>query len=200
MEGLPDQRPRPAQDHDARRGRVHPPLSPARAAERLPPHPPLRPVRWRRSRPQHRARPPSARRAEASPKRSRAEADSETETRFASAPMPLLRRPDDHRRDVRRRAPGAPAVADPDQDRHLMTVAALPASQRRFSSRLQPRAGAGTRRPHDLRKPPPSATPAPVTAHPRPRKSPSSSAPADNTGRLGPRRPIGDPSAILKSP
>src|SRR5271166_2808179 len=39
MEGLPDQRPRPAQDHDARRGRVHPPLPPARAAERLPPHP-----------------------------------------------------------------------------------------------------------------------------------------------------------------
>jgi hypothetical protein len=32
MEGLPDQRPRPAQDHDARRRRVHPPLSPARTA------------------------------------------------------------------------------------------------------------------------------------------------------------------------
>ena len=45
MEGLSDQRPRPAQDHDARRRRVHPPLSPARPAERLPPHPPLRPVR-----------------------------------------------------------------------------------------------------------------------------------------------------------
>ena len=37
-EGLPDQRLRPAQDHDARRRRIHPPLSPARAAERLPPH------------------------------------------------------------------------------------------------------------------------------------------------------------------
>ena len=44
-------------------GRVHPPLSPARAAQRLPPHPPLRPVCRRRSSPQHRARPPSARRA-----------------------------------------------------------------------------------------------------------------------------------------
>ena len=49
MEGLPDQRPRPAQDHDARRRRVHPPLSPPCAAERLPPHPPLRPVRRRGS-------------------------------------------------------------------------------------------------------------------------------------------------------
>src|ERR1700691_2654471 len=38
-----------AQDHDARRPRVHPPLSHARAGERLPPHPPLRPVRQRRS-------------------------------------------------------------------------------------------------------------------------------------------------------
>jgi hypothetical protein len=56
-EGLPDQRPRPAQDHDARRRRVHPPLSPARAAQRLPPHPTLRPVRS-----------------------AQAEADSETET------------------------------------------------------------------------------------------------------------------------
>ena len=63
MEGLPDQRPRPAQDHDARRRRVHPPLSPARAAKRFPPHPPLRPVRRNGSSAQHRARPPIARRA-----------------------------------------------------------------------------------------------------------------------------------------
>ena len=62
MEGLQDQRTRPAQDHDARRRRVHPPLSPARAAERLSPHPPLWSVRWNVSSPQHRARPPSARR------------------------------------------------------------------------------------------------------------------------------------------
>ena len=42
--------------------------------------------------------------------------------------------PDDHRRDVRERAPCAVATAEPDQDRHLMTVAAHSASQRRFSS------------------------------------------------------------------
>jgi hypothetical protein len=63
MERLSDQRPRPAQDHDARRRRVHPPLSPPRAAERLPPHPALRPVRQRGSRSEHRARAPIARRA-----------------------------------------------------------------------------------------------------------------------------------------
>ena len=49
-------------DHDARRPRVHPPLSPSRAAERLPPHPPLRPHRRRGSRSEHRARPAVARR------------------------------------------------------------------------------------------------------------------------------------------
>jgi hypothetical protein len=38
--------------------------------------------------------------------------------------MPLLRRPDDHHRDVRRRLPSAPAPAldQSDQDRHLMTI------------------------------------------------------------------------------
>ena len=53
--------------------------------------------------------------------------------RFACAPMPVLRRPDDHRRNLRRPAPCAIAIAEPDQDRHLMTVAALPASQRRIA-------------------------------------------------------------------
>ena len=51
MERLSDQGRRPAQDHDARRRRVHPPVPHARAAERLPPHPPLRPVRQRRCAP-----------------------------------------------------------------------------------------------------------------------------------------------------
>jgi hypothetical protein len=45
MEGLPRQRPRPRQDHDARRRRVHPALPRPCLANRLPPHPPLRPVR-----------------------------------------------------------------------------------------------------------------------------------------------------------
>ena len=54
--------PGPYQDHDARGPRVHPPLPPPRAAERLPPHPPLRPVRRRGAGGQHRARPTTARR------------------------------------------------------------------------------------------------------------------------------------------
>ena len=46
----------------------------------------------------------------------------------------MLRRPDDHRRDVRRAAPFAFAIAEPDQDRQLMTVAPHPASHRRSPS------------------------------------------------------------------
>jgi hypothetical protein len=38
--------------------------------------------------------------------------------------MPMLRRPDDHHLYVRGRAPCAIAIANPDQNRHLMTVAA----------------------------------------------------------------------------
>ena len=107
MEGLPDQRPRPVQDHDARRRRVHPPLSHARAAERLPPHPPLRPVRRRGSRAKHRARPTIARR-DGECARTLARRGRQSGRRpFAGAPLPLLRRPDDHHRNVRRRAPCA---------------------------------------------------------------------------------------------
>src|SRR5271157_1292991 len=96
MEGLPDQRPRPAQNHDARRGRVHPPLPPARAAERLPPHPPLRPVRRHGSSLQHRARPPIARRARGRARALARRAGQRGRNRFAGAPLPVLRRPDDH--------------------------------------------------------------------------------------------------------
>ncbi len=49
-------------------------------------------------------------------------------------PMPMLRRPDDHHRYVRGRAPCAIAIANPDQNRHLMTVAAHLASQPRSLS------------------------------------------------------------------
>src|SRR5271157_2540005 len=134
MEGLPDQRPRPAQNHDARRRRVLPPLSPARAALRFPSHPPLRPVRQRRSRTKHRARPPMARRAQGlAPKRARRGRQRDQNT-FARAPMPLLRRPDDHHRNLRRPAPRAFPTTKPDQDRHLMIITALPASQPGFSS------------------------------------------------------------------
>ncbi len=160
MEGLPDQRPRPAQDHDARRRRVHPPLSPARAAKRLPSHPPLRPVRRNGSSAQHRARPPTACCVRGlAPKRARRGRQRDRNT-FACAPMPVLRRPDDHHRDVRRSAPRALPLANPDQDRHLMIIAALPASNR-LSPSPHPPAGAGGRRPLEVVSPPPTAAPAP---------------------------------------
>ena len=49
VQGLPAQRARALQDHDARGARVHPPLPHPRAALGLPPHPTLRPVRQRRA-------------------------------------------------------------------------------------------------------------------------------------------------------
>ena len=46
--------------------------------------------------------------------------------------MPALWRPDDHHRNLRRRAPCAFTIAEPDQHRYLMiAVATLPALQRR---------------------------------------------------------------------
>jgi len=49
--------------------------------------------------------------------------------------MSLLRRPDDHHRNLRRRTPCTFAVAEPDQDRHLMSDGSvLTPSQRRSPS------------------------------------------------------------------
>ena len=76
--------------------------------------------------------------------------------------MPVLRRPDDHRRNLRRRAPCALAIADPDQDRHLMTDRRASRLATPYRLRLQPRAGAGTRCPHDLRRLSPAAAPTPA--------------------------------------
>jgi hypothetical protein len=132
MERLPDQRPRPAQDHDARRRRVHPPLSPARPAERLPPHPPLRPHRRRGSSAQHRARSPIAHRGHAAARERARRGRQRDRNTSDRPPMPMLRRPDDYHRYVRGRAPCA--IANPDQNRHLMTVAAHLASQPRSLS------------------------------------------------------------------
>jgi len=67
------------------------------------------------------------------PKRARRGRQRDRNT-FACAPMPVLRRPDDHHRDVRRSAPHALPIANPDQDRHLVIITALPASQRRSLS------------------------------------------------------------------
>ena len=101
--------------------------------------------------------------------------------------MSVLRRPDDHRRNVRRRAPCAFFSADPDQDRHLMiAIAVLPASQRRSASlpaARRSRRALSSQRPQTLSKRP---------AHPRPlyapdRTSSSSSLPPIRLGASGPR-------------
>ena len=101
-----------------------------RMAGKRTPHPPLRPVRRNSS-----SRTTSSAPAKRSPRRTRpslrARGRQPGRRHLACAALPLLRRPDDHRRDVRRPAPFAFPVAEPDQDRQLMTVAPLPASQRR---------------------------------------------------------------------
>ena len=103
------------------------------------------------------ARPANA--PEASTEHSRNEADSEAEI-----PSPAHRYPCCGGRMIivetfLRRAPRALASAEPDQDRHLMTVAALPAAKRRFPS---PPATARRRCPHNVRRPSPGAAPTPA--------------------------------------
>ena len=90
--------------------RVHPPLSPPRAAEQLPPHPPLRPVRRPGSRSEHRARPGNC-----SPRpgsRPGAPPPTATLNPFALPSLPMLWRPDARRRNLPRPAPRAIAIPE----------------------------------------------------------------------------------------
>src|ERR1700683_3222964 len=76
--------------------------SPPPPAERLPPHPPLRPLRRNGSSPQHRARPTIARRARGLARALAQRGGQRGRKTFALASMSGLRRPDDHRRNIRR--------------------------------------------------------------------------------------------------
>ena len=77
----------------------------------------------------HRARAPAARQARGRARTRARRGRQRRRKSRACAAMPLLRRPHDHHRNLRRRAPRAFANAEPDQDRHLMiAAAALPAS------------------------------------------------------------------------
>ena len=60
LEGLSHRRAGPLEDDAASPARVHPPLSSARAAQRLPPHPPLRALRQRQPRREYRDGPRAA--------------------------------------------------------------------------------------------------------------------------------------------
>src|SRR6202041_2319269 len=126
VQGLSCRRPRPLQDDDARHRRVHPPLPRPHSAARLPPHPTLWPVRQWQPCGQYHTRPRFARRA-ISPKTTR-DTRGHSRSRPAAhvvASMSLLRRPDDHHRDLRE---GLPREKQPhtgsasDQDRYLMTL------------------------------------------------------------------------------
>ena len=118
----------------------------------------------------------------------------------ACAAMPMLRRPHDHHRNLRRRAPCALAIADPDQDRHLMT-------RRRASRlaiadllRLRPRAGAGGRCLFTVRRPSLSAA---LGATPtRPLRNQARRSRSDRTNSPLPARPDARaiPPRAFKSP
>ena len=102
-----------------------------RMAGKRTPHPPLRPVRRNGSNAQYRPHSPNARLARHLARRGRPRG----RKTFAGASMPVLRRPDDHRRDVRRPTPWALSAAKPDQDRHLMiAIAVFAATQCRSRS------------------------------------------------------------------
>jgi hypothetical protein len=89
--------PRPLQDDDARRPRVHPPLPDPRAAQGLPSHPPLRSAGKRREGRQHRARPQATRRHRAGARTQGARIRSG----HARKAVPMLRLGHAHHRGVR---------------------------------------------------------------------------------------------------
>ena len=136
---------------------------------------------------------------EASPERSPQRGGQRGRKTFALASMSGLRRPDDHRRNIRRRAFFALAVAEPDQDRHLMTVAALPATQRLSVSLPATRRSGpplSSHRPQTLSRRRAHARPS--YARDRTRSSPT--CPSIRMAASGPRNRTRDPSATFKSP
>ena len=132
----------------------------------------------------------------ASPERSRADRD---ETSSPSRPcaccggrMIIVEAFEEH-------APRTLTIADPDQDRHLMTAVTLPAAHRRFSS-----PPAARRSSKAMSSPPPQTLSSRRAhtrrRHPRPQKGPSCSLPTTTPAAFRPRRHMADPSATFKSP
>ena len=166
---------------------------------KLPPHPPLRPHRRRASRGQHRARPRLARRVQGLARERACRRRQRRRTSFVLPPLPVLRRPDDRRRDLRRLAPGAVAIPGPDQDRHLMTVATHPPSHRRSpplpaarrNTSAMPAQGCQSSIDRHQRLAP---------AHPRHQNRPPSPLPLKTPSAAPCRRLARQPSATLKSP
>src|SRR6516165_4268957 len=113
--------------------------------------------------------------------------------------MPPVRRPNDPCRNLRRRAPCAIGAAEPDQDRHLMTIVTHPAphppsppppAARRNTSPMSPR---GRQSPSDRCE-------RLAAAHLRHRKQPPSPLPLKTLSAASCRQRARQPSAIRKSP
>ena len=121
IQGLPHRGARPLQDHDARYGRVHPPLPDACAAQGLPPHPPLWAAGQRhpRGEPRHHAH--LACHGGASVQRQRCGQSRCARLGYAGRHLPLLRRPHAHRRDLRGKMQAAETGLGSGQDRHVMS-------------------------------------------------------------------------------
>jgi hypothetical protein len=120
LEGLSHRRAGTLEDDAASPARVHPALSPARAAQELPPHPPLRTLRRRQPRRQHRDLPRTARRRPACRQPATAAGCHTGRAARAALPMPALRRPHDRHRGLRARM-RAKVAAGPKHDRHIMS-------------------------------------------------------------------------------
>ena len=165
--------------------RVHPALSPARAAQGLPPHPPLRALRQRQPRRKHRKSPCAARRRPACRRPETAAGDHTGRAACGALPMPALRRPHDRHRGLRARL-RAEVAADAKQVRHVMSRTS---SARRLPVPLRwLRAGGDPSRPNSRQ----SMRPAPVDTLQTPPGSPlprlSASRRVQLSGSLAPVR------------
>src|SRR5438477_693129 len=121
MEGLPGHGRGSLQAHDARRRRVHPPLSDPCITRPVPSHPSLRFVRQCQSGQQHCIGPPAARRTRPDPVERRERRRRKSSRRPRVERLPLLRRAYDHHRDLRTRLPAAAVTHPIDRARQLMT-------------------------------------------------------------------------------
>src|SRR5215831_7146553 len=121
MEGLPDQGRRPLQAYDPRRRRVHPPLPDPCPAQRLSPHPSLRPFRQCQPGEQYCIGPPAPRRTRPGPVEPGARRRRKWSRRPRLECLSLLRRADDHHRDLRTRLPAPPVAPTVNRPRQFMT-------------------------------------------------------------------------------
>src|SRR6516164_7157459 len=125
MEGLPGQGRRSLQAYDARRRRVHPPLSDPRPTRRISSHPSLRFVCQRQPDRQYRIGPSAPRRTRSSSVRRRSRRRPRGSRTRRAERLSLLRRAHDYHRDLRTRLPAAVVAYPVDRARQFMTMTPL---------------------------------------------------------------------------